>query len=43
MLDDMDTAGETSVVDHMQQNYTGLQDHVISFNQSQSDPINRGL
>ena len=46
MLDEVDTAGEVSMYDHMQQpqdNYTGMQDHVISFHQSQSDPINRGL
>ena len=43
MLDEVDTAGETSKHDHMQPSYTGLQDHVISFHQSQSDPVNRGL
>lgn len=46
MLDEVDTAGEVSMYDHTQrpqETFTGLQDHVISFHQSQSDPINRGL
>ena len=46
MIDEVDAAGEVSMYDHMQQpqeTFTGLQDHVISFHQSQSDPINRGL
>lgn len=45
VLDEVDTAGEASKYDHAQQpqqSYTGLQDHVITFQQSQSDPINRG-
>lgn len=42
MLDEVDTGGETTKYVHTQ-SFTGVQDHVINFHQSQSDPINRGL
>ena len=38
--------GNVSNYDHvqqLQQNYTGMEDHVINFHQSPSDPVNRGL
>jgi len=41
MLDEVDTA--TSKFDHVQQPQQDYPDHVISFHQSQSDPVNRGL
>ena len=47
ILDEVDAAtGNVSNYDHVQQpqqNYTEMQDHVINFHQSPSDPVNRGL